>query len=239
MRKHCGNGKNSVNVAQKKGAMLPSSAASSTGKAGSLCFYLHIAGITNCDVMTHEPAASVVVPVCKRSKPCHCGFLCFILCLYLMCDDLIQPVMLIDLKMTQCHHHRQHLGFLPVGALPVQRSVGQVLPLRCSLLCCVPPLCSMVLKVSAGIGVLRFGHSSASAFLPWIAASTWTDLASCRCLNVETVKYSRVKISFHRRSNIRHQAWLRGGNCNSPSSTTDGLGCKSSTKTPTLTMGSR
>ena len=64
MRKHCGNGKNSVNVAKKR-AILPSSAASSIAKAGSLCFYLHIAGITNCDVMTHEPAASVVVPVCK------------------------------------------------------------------------------------------------------------------------------------------------------------------------------
>ena len=90
----------------------------------------------------------------------------------------------------------------------------------------------MVLKVSAGIGVLRFGHSSASAFLPWIAASTWPDLASCRCLmlNVETVKYSGA---------TSDQAWLRGGNCNSPSSTTDGLGCKSSTKTPKLTMVSR
>lgn len=121
-----GTGK-TLSMWQKKGAILPSCAASSTAKAGSLCFYLHIAGITDCDVMTHGPAASVVVPVCKRSKHCHCGFLCFILCLYLMCDDLIQPVMLIDLKMTQCHHHRQHLGFLPVGALPVQRSVGQVL----------------------------------------------------------------------------------------------------------------
>ena len=47
-----------------------------------------------------------------------------------------------------------------------------------------------VLKVSAGVGVARrFGRRSARAFLPRIAASTWTDLAAVstkRCLLTES-----------------------------------------------------
>ena len=129
-------------------------------------------------------------------------------------------------------------------ALPSSRSFASAAkhwasPMCRGVHCCaVCHLCSAawVLKVSAGIGVLtvlRFGHSSASAFLPWIAASAWADLAvpcSCWMLKPWSTPTPGYQLPS---SDIRHQAWLRGGNCNSPSSTTDGLGCKSSTKTPT------